>query len=67
MEMLDYQAVSKLTGLAVQSLRQYKADGKMPPPDAIIGNRSPVWKRKTIEKWMRDAQKPRGWSGGNFD
>ena len=62
MEMLDYQAVSELTGLAVQSLRQYKADGKMPSPDGLVGNRSPVWNRKTIEKWIRDAQKPRGFT-----
>ena len=64
MDLLDYNAVSEMTGLSVQSLMQYKSEGKMPPPDAIISNRSPVWQRKTIEKWMRDAQKPRGFSAG---
>lgn len=57
MEMLlDYPAVSQMTGLAVQSLRQYKADGKLPPPDAVIGGKSPLWTREAIDKWLSSRQ-----------
>ena len=50
--MLDYRSIAKLTGLAVQTLRQYKADGYMPTPDTYIMG-SPVWTEDQITKWMR--------------
>ena len=49
--MLDYRSLAKLTGLAVQTLRQYKADGILPPPDNYVMG-SPVWTEDQITEWM---------------
>lgn len=62
--MLDYKGVSEMTGLAVQSLRQYQADGKMPKPDGKMGG-SPVWYSKTIRGWMRARGGDTGHQGGH--
>lgn len=63
--MLDYKGVSELSGFSINSLRQWKSEGKMPEPDAIVGG-SPAWNERTIEKWM--AKKAQGsWrSGGSL-
>ena len=50
--MLDYRSVAKLTGLAVQTLRQYKAEGTMPIPDRYVMG-SPVWTESQIDEWMQ--------------
>jgi predicted DNA-binding transcriptional regulator AlpA len=61
---LDYAGVSAKTGISVGTLRRYLAearanraagtptDSDMPEPDEIFG-RSPAWKPKTIDRWLR--------------
>lgn len=42
--------------LAVGTLNRYRAEGRLPPPDAQIGTRQVGWTRETIDAW--NASRP---------
>src|SRR5699024_11172104 len=46
--------VAEHLGLAVGTLHRYRADGRLPPPDAQIGSRQVGWTRETIDAWKAD-------------
>ncbi len=48
---LDYPAIEDLTGLTVDTIKQYRYSGKFPQPDNQFGQ-SPVWLRAHVEEWM---------------
>ena len=55
MEYVTNQDVVKMTGLAYNTLYSYRGRGILPPPDKHIG-RTPLWKHKTIEKWVAQRE-----------
>ena len=50
-EYLDSKLVGERVGLAHQTVRQMRARGQMPEPDAMIG-RAIGWLPETIDKWI---------------
>ena len=48
---LDYQDIENMTGLTVDTVKQYRYSGKFPEPDNQFGQ-SPVWLRCHVEDWM---------------
>lgn len=48
---LDYQDIEIMTGLTVDTVKQYRYSGKFPEPDAQFGQ-SPVWLYSHVEEWM---------------
>lgn len=51
LDLLDTAGVAELAGLPPATIRTYLHRGAIPEPDFRAG-RSPVWRRKTIEKWL---------------
>jgi predicted DNA-binding transcriptional regulator AlpA len=45
-------------GIARSTLSAYKARGQMPEPDKVYGS-TPLWRRRTIEKWRAGVDKRR--------
>lgn len=56
-EWVDIAQVAELAGVKVPTIYQHRKRGTMPEPDARLGG-VPVWKRRTIEKWI--ATRPSG-------
>ena len=50
-EYLDSKQVGERVGLAHQTVRQMRARGQMPDPDAMIG-RAVGWLPATIDRWQ---------------
>lgn len=48
---LDTRAVAERLGIAVRTVHSYKANGRLPPPDRVVG-RSPLWLPETIEHYI---------------
>src|SRR5699024_12656619 len=48
--------VAEYLELAVGTLNRYRAEGRLPPPDAQIGTRQVGWTRETIDAW--NASRP---------
>jgi predicted DNA-binding transcriptional regulator AlpA len=55
MALIDSQEVADLIGVELETVYQYKTRGKLPTP--AFGGRSPLWDRKTIEKWQRERRR----------
>lgn len=51
--MMDYKAISELTGVPVGTLRMWKLRGKLPPEDERLGYHSVFWNESTIEGWWQ--------------
>lgn len=49
--LMDYAAISQLTGIDAAVLRLYASRGKLPKPDYKV-SQSPGWLPETIEAWM---------------
>lgn len=56
-DFLDTAAVAELAGVNVETVRMHLYRRTMPEPDYRLGA-SPVWKRATIEKWLRERPGP---------
>ena len=50
--LLAVREVAALAGVRPETIHAYLHRGKMPPPDLTI-SRSPVWRRRTIERWLK--------------
>lgn len=50
-DLLTTAQVAEMAGVKAMSIHQYRQRGAIPEPDQYIG-RTPVWKRRTIEKWL---------------
>lgn len=66
MDMPDRQLtvhdVAAHLGLALDTVRNYRKQGRLPAPDGMLGNR-PWWWQGTIDQWQ--ASRPgRGVGGG---
>lgn len=48
---LDYQDIETMTGLTVDTVKQYRYSGKFPEPDNQFGQ-SPVWIAAHVYEWM---------------
>ncbi|QDP60661.1 MAG: hypothetical protein Unbinned1469contig1000_40 [Prokaryotic dsDNA virus sp.] len=48
---LGIKEIAQLTGLKEQTIRQYKSDGKLPDPDAVISG-NPLWNKVSILDWV---------------
>jgi predicted DNA-binding transcriptional regulator AlpA len=40
------------TGLSRRTLERERSAGRFPPPDRLVG-RAPLWRRETLEAWLR--------------
>lgn len=54
-DLLTTDQVAELAGVKPMSIHQYRQRGAIPEPDQYVG-RTPVWKRRTIDKWL--AERP---------
>jgi len=52
--LLGYLELAKVAGLKAGTLRSYRAQGRMPPPDDESVPDRPRWRLSTFEAWMRD-------------
>lgn len=48
--MLGAAEVATIMGVKTDTIRQWRARGKMPPPSVVLSGR-PAWKRNVIERW----------------
>lgn len=62
MVLLDYRAISSITGLAPSTLRKYRSQGLLPEPDDQTFADRPRWAPVTIATWM-DNRPGRGAPG----
>jgi predicted DNA-binding transcriptional regulator AlpA len=51
--------IAILAGVKHQTIIEYRARGKLPPPHFFAGN-SPVWTRASIETWLANRPKRGG-------
>lgn len=59
---LDITAVAERAGVTAATIRKYRATGRMPDADILLGQ-SPGWHPETIEAWLQ-ARPGRGVGGG---
>lgn len=50
--LLDPPGVAELTGLSITTIHIYNSTGRLPKPDFRFGS-VPVWKKSTIDRWIR--------------
>lgn len=50
-ELIDVTEVAELAGVAPATIHRYKHLGQLPEPTRYAG-RSPMWRRKDIERWL---------------
>jgi predicted DNA-binding transcriptional regulator AlpA len=43
--------VAEYCGLSLNTIRRYRQDGRLLPPDAIIGDKIPVWSVERVHVW----------------
>ncbi|MEU6582767.1 hypothetical protein [Nocardia sp. NPDC046763] len=58
-EYLGIKQFAELHGIEEATARRYKHDGRLPPPDAVIGTGPRAhhgWLRETAEAWKRPGQ-----------
>ena len=56
-DLLTTDDVARLAGVKPSSIRRYRTRDSIPEPDRYVG-RTPVWRRETVEQWLRDRPKP---------
>lgn len=62
--LLTLQEFADLVGVKYHTMVTYKAKGKLPDPDAKVGN-SPLWKRSTAKAFVKaGAGRGQGWRKG---
>lgn len=60
-EQLTVPEVAARLGLAVATVRAYRAQKRLPAPDGMVG-RTPWWRPETIDEWQA-ARPGRGRAG----
>lgn len=53
----EYADLSRLSGIDAATIRVWKARGKLPAPDFVVGQ-SPAWKPETVEAWLATLAAP---------
>jgi len=43
---------ARMCGVSVRLWERLRAAGKAPKPDAVVGDRCPVWSKQTLERWL---------------
>ena len=56
-DLLTITEVGALVGLSVETIRTYRRRGTFPTPDRHF-ERTPVWRRDTIEQWAKARRAP---------
>lgn len=51
-DLLTYSEIAELTGLKYDTIYRLRKNNTLPAPDLIVG-RTPVWKRQTINEWIK--------------
>lgn len=54
--------LAELLGIKLGSVHRYRVRGDIPPPDEYVG-RTPLWKQKTIDEWLKNRP-GHGWRKG---
>jgi hypothetical protein len=52
--LLSYKELAELAGVEPSTLRRYRSQGRMPPPDEEPTPDRPRWRLSTFDAWMRD-------------
>jgi hypothetical protein len=52
--LLGYRELAEVAGVKPNTLRSYRAQGRMPPPDDDSVPDRPRWRLSTFQAWMRD-------------
>ncbi|MDT3445018.1 MerR family DNA-binding transcriptional regulator [Pseudofrankia sp. BMG5.37] len=52
--LLGYREMAELAGVEPSTLRRYRSQGRMPPPDDVSVPDRPRWRLSTFQAWMRD-------------
>jgi len=52
--LLGYREMAELAGVEPSTLRRYRSQGRMPPPDDASVPDRPRWRMSTFQAWMRD-------------
>jgi hypothetical protein len=51
--LLGYRELAEIAGIQAGTLRGYRAQGRMPPPDDDSVPDRPRWRLSTFQQWMR--------------
>ncbi len=52
--LISYGEMSALAGVARSTLRKYRSEGRLPPPDDDSVPDRPRWRVSTFEKWLKE-------------
>lgn len=52
--LIGYREMAERAGVTASTLRRYRSQGRMPPPDDDSVPDRPRWRLSTFEAWMRD-------------
>lgn len=56
--LIGYREMADLAGVTPATLRHYKAEGRLPPPDDDSGPSRPRWRLSTYRAWMASRPGP---------
>ncbi len=51
--LVDQREFARRVGLTYGTIRGYRHEKRIPPPDQIIGEK-PLWKVETVDRWKAD-------------
>lgn len=54
-ELWTYAQIADLTGITAGTLRVWRARGKLPTPDYVVGE-WPAWNEATVRDWWRTRE-----------
>ncbi len=54
--LLSYRDIANIAGIQPKTVRNYRASGRMPPPDDLDVPDRPRWRESTVRAWL--AKRP---------
>jgi predicted DNA-binding transcriptional regulator AlpA len=64
MDLVGVPEASRVTGLSEGTIKSYVHRGYMPAPEPVAGNTALVWRRETIQQWLRRRELVEGGYAG---
>lgn len=55
--LIGYKEMAELAGVRPNTLRRYRVEGRLPPPDVLLADR-PRWRLSTFTAWMESRPGP---------
>lgn len=50
-DVLSMEQIGRRLGVKYDLVRKWRSQGKLPPPDVVMGPRRLVWYASTIDQW----------------